>query len=176
MNFRRIAANLSVDMKEWTRNKATIFWTLAFPILLILLFGFIFTGEGETTYDLPIQDNDGGFWATNLTGDYVNSEQSCLVSPVIDDIAQCDPGKDLHLKFWHWYRFEEGYDGANVQVWFDGDGGVWKLIHPVDGYPGNIDLYNGPDAGFLYGQPGYVQDGTGPNATPGTWNEQDRSS
>jgi ABC-2 type transport system permease protein len=67
LNFRRIVANLNVDLKEWTRNKAAVFWTLAFPILLILLFGFIFTGEGETTYDLPIQDNDGGFWAENLT-------------------------------------------------------------------------------------------------------------
>ena len=67
MNVRRITANLNVDLKEWTRNKAAVFWTLAFPILLILLFGFIFTGEGEITYDLPIQDNDGGFWAQNLT-------------------------------------------------------------------------------------------------------------
>ena len=79
MNFRRIAANLNVDMKEWIRNKAAVFWTLAFPILLILLFGFIFTGEGETTYDLPIQDNDGGFWATNLTETLENTDLFALI-------------------------------------------------------------------------------------------------
>jgi ABC-2 type transport system permease protein len=67
MNPKRVAANLNVNMKEWVRNKAAVFWTLLFPVLLILMFGFIFAGEGETTYDLPIQNRDGGFWSTNLT-------------------------------------------------------------------------------------------------------------
>jgi ABC-2 type transport system permease protein len=67
MNLMRVAANLNVNIKEWIRNKAAVFWTLMFPILLILMFGFIFAGEGETTYDLPIQNLDGGFWSTNLT-------------------------------------------------------------------------------------------------------------
>jgi ABC-2 type transport system permease protein len=30
------------------------------------MFGFIFAGEGETTYELPIQNRDGGTWSTNL--------------------------------------------------------------------------------------------------------------
>jgi ABC-2 type transport system permease protein len=60
MNPKRVAANLNVNMKEWVRNKAAVFWTLLFPVLLILMFGFIFAGEGETTYDLPIQNRDGG--------------------------------------------------------------------------------------------------------------------
>jgi ABC-2 type transport system permease protein len=67
MNPKRVAANLSVNMKEWVRNKAAMFWTILFPVLLIVMFGFIFAGEGETTYDLPIQNNDGGFWSANLT-------------------------------------------------------------------------------------------------------------
>jgi ABC-2 type transport system permease protein len=67
MNPKRVYANFIISMKEWIRNKAAVFWTLLFPVLLILMFGFIFAGEGETTYDLPIQNQDGGFWSTNLT-------------------------------------------------------------------------------------------------------------
>jgi ABC-2 type transport system permease protein len=67
MNPKRVSANLTVNMKEWFRNKAAMFWTILFPVLLIIMFGFIFAGEGETTYNLPIQDQDGGFWSENLT-------------------------------------------------------------------------------------------------------------
>lgn len=67
MNPKRVYANLIISMREWIRNKAAVFWTLLFPVLLILMFGFIFAGEGETTYDLPIQNQDGEFWSSNLT-------------------------------------------------------------------------------------------------------------
>lgn len=66
MNIKHVVANLIVDMKEWTRNKAAMFWTLLFPVLLILMFGFIFAEEGETKYDMPIQNQDGGPWSTDL--------------------------------------------------------------------------------------------------------------
>lgn len=83
MNLRRVAANLTVDMKEFIRNKAAMFWTLLFPVLLILLFGFIFSGEGGTTYDLPVQNRDGGFWSTNLT-DVLNDTD-------VFDVRMVDP-------------------------------------------------------------------------------------
>ena len=67
MKFLRIAANLGVNLKEFIRNKAAIFWTQMFPILLILLFGFIFSGQEDVTYDLPVQDLDGRELSTNLT-------------------------------------------------------------------------------------------------------------
>lgn len=83
MNLNRVFANLTVNMKEFVRNKAAVFWTLLFPVLLILLFGFIFSGEGDTTYDLPIQDNDGGFWSTNLTETLNNTD--------LFDVRMVDP-------------------------------------------------------------------------------------
>lgn len=67
MNPRRIKANLSVDLREFYRNKATMFFVLLFPILLMLLFGFIFQDMGETVYDLHVQDLDGGPQSTNFT-------------------------------------------------------------------------------------------------------------
>lgn len=86
MNPRRIAANLTVDLKEFVRNKAAMFWTILFPILLILLFGFIFQNEGEINYDLPIQDRDGGNWSTTLT-DIINETD-------LFDVEMVDPELD----------------------------------------------------------------------------------
>jgi ABC-2 type transport system permease protein len=74
MNPRRIFANLNVDLREFYRNKGTMFWTILFPILLMLLFGFIFGQEGDVSYSLPVQDKDGGIWATNLTEIIDNTE------------------------------------------------------------------------------------------------------
>jgi ABC-type multidrug transport system permease subunit len=67
MNINRVMANLVVHIKQFSREKSTIFFVLAFPILLMLLFGFIFSDQGNIAYNLPIQNNDGGYWSTNLT-------------------------------------------------------------------------------------------------------------
>jgi len=53
----RILTALKGEARGFFRDKSTIFWTLAFPILLILLFGAIFSvGGGEGTYDVSVQD------------------------------------------------------------------------------------------------------------------------
>ncbi len=54
-----IATDFVASIKTWSRSKGTLFWTLAFPIMLILIFGAIFSGIGETEYTLHIQDLDG---------------------------------------------------------------------------------------------------------------------
>ena len=58
MNFRFILADVKVSFKSWMRSIGTVFWTLLFPILLIMIFGSIFSGSGDITYDLVIQDLD----------------------------------------------------------------------------------------------------------------------
>ena len=58
MNFRFIVADLKVSFKQWMRSKGTVFWTLLFPILLITIFGSIFSGTGEVSYDLVVQNHD----------------------------------------------------------------------------------------------------------------------
>jgi ABC-2 type transport system permease protein len=47
------------SLKEFIRDRMTIFWTLAFPIVFIVIFGIIFTA-GSTTYNLGIVNNDSG--------------------------------------------------------------------------------------------------------------------
>jgi len=52
----RILVALKGEARGFFRSKSTVFWTLAFPILLILLFGAIFSGGGTGKVDLAVQD------------------------------------------------------------------------------------------------------------------------
>jgi ABC-2 type transport system permease protein len=59
MRFPRI---VKVFLKHWYRRKSTIFWTILFPILLITIFGSIFSNMGQSKVTLYIQNldvNDG---------------------------------------------------------------------------------------------------------------------
>jgi ABC-2 type transport system permease protein len=47
------------NLKSFTRDRAALFWTLAFPILFVVLFGTIFSGGGTPNYDLGWVDQDG---------------------------------------------------------------------------------------------------------------------
>jgi len=58
MRIQVIAADFIASVKTWTRSKGTLFWTLAFPIILILIFGAIFSGMGDVEYTLYVQDLD----------------------------------------------------------------------------------------------------------------------
>ncbi len=53
----RIYTIISGHFKSWYRSKSNIFWTIAFPLLLIVLFGAIF-GNGSTKFDLYLQNRD----------------------------------------------------------------------------------------------------------------------
>ena len=66
MNIKRVIANLVVHLRQFSREKSTIFFVLLFPILLMLLFGAIFSNVGDVTYNISIQDNDDGYWSTQL--------------------------------------------------------------------------------------------------------------
>ena len=55
--MKRIYTVIKGHVKSWFRSRSTIFWTIAFPILLILLFGAIF-GGGSQKFDLYVQNQD----------------------------------------------------------------------------------------------------------------------
>lgn len=48
------------SVKEFIRDRAAMFWTLAFPILFIVLFGIIFSGGGSTNYTVGLVNEDNG--------------------------------------------------------------------------------------------------------------------
>jgi ABC-2 type transport system permease protein len=58
MNLKIIWMDFIYSIKAWYRSKGGMFWSLAFPVILILLFGAIFSGIGNTKYTLYIQDQD----------------------------------------------------------------------------------------------------------------------
>lgn len=56
--MRRVLAVLSGALRMWYRSKHTLFWTIAFPVLLMLLFGAIFSVSQNPTFDLHLQNQD----------------------------------------------------------------------------------------------------------------------
>jgi len=65
-----VVIDLRASLKTFLRNKSTIFWTIAFPCVLILLVGAIFS-QSSTRYDLYVQNQDlvGGkttYWSDAL--------------------------------------------------------------------------------------------------------------
>ncbi|HME43872.1 MAG TPA: ABC transporter permease [Syntrophorhabdales bacterium] len=58
MNLRVVGANLVVSIKSFYREKTAMFFTIAFPIILILVFGSIFMDQDNASFDLYVQDLD----------------------------------------------------------------------------------------------------------------------
>ena len=58
MNPRIILTDFKAEIKTLLRSKGTLFWTLLFPIMLILIFGAIFSGADDIEFEVHIQDLD----------------------------------------------------------------------------------------------------------------------
>jgi ABC-2 type transport system permease protein len=58
MNLRVVGANLVVSLKSFYREKTAVFFRIAFPVLLILVFGTIFMDKDNLSFDLCVQDLD----------------------------------------------------------------------------------------------------------------------
>jgi ABC-2 type transport system permease protein len=60
MRFSRIIADLKVFSKQFSRNKIGVFFTFIFPVILIILFGAIFSGSSSGSINLYVQNQDNG--------------------------------------------------------------------------------------------------------------------
>ncbi len=56
----RIMADMVAFGKQYVRSGIAMFFAFAFPILLILIFGAIFTGAGDVKISMPVQNLDNG--------------------------------------------------------------------------------------------------------------------
>jgi ABC-2 type transport system permease protein len=56
MTPRIVAANLVVRLKSFYRERSAMFFTFAFPVILVLVFGTIFTKPEHLNFNLPVQD------------------------------------------------------------------------------------------------------------------------
>ena len=64
--LRTLAALTVANIRSFVRDRAALFWTFAFPILFVVLFGTIFSGGGDAEYDVGWVDEDGTPAATQL--------------------------------------------------------------------------------------------------------------
>ncbi len=48
------------NVKEFVRDRMAMFWTLAFPIFFIIIFGLIFSGVDNTSFDVGLAMEDHG--------------------------------------------------------------------------------------------------------------------
>jgi ABC-2 type transport system permease protein len=75
VNGRRILSDFGIYAKGYVRNPIGLFFSLIFPIILISIFGLIFSNSGNAHVDLYVQNLDGPsplasalFGALNRTG------------------------------------------------------------------------------------------------------------
>jgi len=61
--WRRILAVLRARNREFYRDRAGLGWNIFMPILMVLGFAFIFTGEPEDPFKIGVLTNDGGLAA-----------------------------------------------------------------------------------------------------------------
>jgi ABC-2 type transport system permease protein len=85
-----VILDLKASVKTFLRNKSVIFWTIAFPCVLILLFGAIFS-QSSMKYDLYLQNQDqtngiATYWSNTII-DVLNSTNAFnlhIVDPSIN--------------------------------------------------------------------------------------------
>jgi len=68
MNLIFVGHDLLANIKGWLRSPGTVFWTVLFPILLILIFGAIFSTGDEIELDLVVQDHDDSLISKEFVG------------------------------------------------------------------------------------------------------------
>jgi len=72
MNLKFIKTDLILSIKHWMRSTGTVFWTILFPVLLILIFGAIFSGGTDVEFDLVLQDLDNSTFSKEFVSNLNN--------------------------------------------------------------------------------------------------------
>jgi ABC-2 type transport system permease protein len=67
------------NIRSYTRDRAAVFWTLAFPLVFIVLFGLIFQGSGTTRLTFAWVDDDRSPAAARLKAGFAALEGVTLV-------------------------------------------------------------------------------------------------
>ena len=82
--MRGLIALTAANLRSFTRDRAALFWTLAFPVVFVILFGTIFSG-GSTDYDLGWVDQDGSPPAVALREAFVENAPVKLTDGTLDE-------------------------------------------------------------------------------------------
>jgi len=74
------------NIKSFVRDRAAMFWTLAFPLIFIFLFGAIFSG-GDNSRDIGFADADASPASESLRGAFSQAPNVTLVEGSEDELA-----------------------------------------------------------------------------------------
>lgn len=110
----RITADLRAFGLQYLRSPVGAFFSLAFPIILILIFGSVFSEAGSTQVPLSVQDKDGSFLSSAFL-QTLNETGSVKISmvPASLDIEEYIKQKSLSVALLIPEGFEESVMGGN---------------------------------------------------------------
>jgi len=130
MNLRHVGADFLVVARTYRRNSAALFFSLIFPVILILLFGAIFSNSGSTTVGIEVLNEDHNSAASSAFMNALNNTSVVKVSLVTD--ASVTP--------------------SNFAAWLGQNGYAVGLVIPAGfaanysgHHPVNVTLYTNPE-------------------------------
>lgn len=94
MHLGRGLATLTIaNIKSYYRDRGALFWTIAFPVIFVVLFGSIFSG-GPSTFNVAWVDQDQSSASAQLREAFAGVQLISLKDDTLDDaLAQMRDGK-----------------------------------------------------------------------------------
>ncbi|MFW6196306.1 MAG: ABC transporter permease [Thermoplasmatota archaeon] len=72
--MKKIISVFTALFKNWFRSKTGVFFSLLFPMMLLIIFSTVFGGQGSAEYDLYVQNNDViGGETTNVSESFIDA-------------------------------------------------------------------------------------------------------
>jgi ABC-2 type transport system permease protein len=124
VSIRRITSDLKVFGRGFLRNRIGLFFSLIFPVILILIFGAIFSGGSNGTITVYVQNQDGGQISTSFV-DALNSTGTLNVQLV-----------DASENFTRYLADHSSSDGIVIPANFS--------LNYMAGTPVNVTVYGNP--------------------------------
>lgn len=124
------------NIKSYVRDRAALFWTLAFPLIFILLFGFIFQGAGTSRLTLGWVDEDRSIASAELHQRFADQDGVTLEDGGSDDSLSKMKQGDVDAVI----VVPSGYDETLAA---NAEGG---------GFPASITVYTDPSRSALAGE------------------------
>ena len=77
---------LQSDLRQFTRDRTALFFTFAFPMLFMIVFGLVYSGNNGLSYDVGLVDADKSTVSAQITG--VLSQVSIFKLNQVDNLDQ----------------------------------------------------------------------------------------
>lgn len=130
---RRIANQVGGISLGYVRSPSALFWTIVFPVILILLFGAIFGRSIDTTYELYVLDQDDSDESWGFSS-YLNDTTNLAIQVLNDSsIVPMDWLKENNKIILLVIPINWGFqinhtDEVNLQVYYDPSSSAAKSI------------------------------------------------